>query len=244
MNNKVCGVILKQQDYRENDALLTVYTYELGKLSFVAKGIRKMSSKNAFACMPFTECEIIYDHKDGSLIQTLHQASILSSHRKIREDFKKNCYASIVCEIIDKIAEEGERDEIMEESLKKTLDLLDRESHDNLICGLFIAQMLKVIGIEPQVDECVLCGHSKVVGIALQEGGFVCERCASQTESLKMPVSTLRQFRLLNKASMGHADVLMRYEPFTEDLVSLMVNFLCYHSGIRLNSWEFYNKTL
>ncbi len=244
MNDRRVGIILKQQDYRENDALLTVYVHEYGKMTFVAKGIRKMQSKNAAACLPFTEAELLYDHKEGSSIQTLHQASIKKSHRKIREDFKKNCYASAVCEIIEKILDENEFDELSEQCLKMTLDGLDEENHDNLYLSFFTAQMLKVIGIEPQVDECVLCGNLKVNGIAMEEGGFVCEDCGREVKLTKLPVPILRQFRLLNRALIEHIEILKRYEPYQDEIVSFMIDFLCYHSGIRLNSWQLYNKTL
>ena len=50
---RIEAVILKQQDYRENDALITVLSREHGKLGFVCRGIRKMASKNAVSCMPF-----------------------------------------------------------------------------------------------------------------------------------------------------------------------------------------------
>ncbi|MFQ8581372.1 MAG: DNA repair protein RecO [Holdemania massiliensis] len=42
---RIEAVILKQQDYRENDALITVLSREHGKLGFVCRGIRKMASK-------------------------------------------------------------------------------------------------------------------------------------------------------------------------------------------------------
>lgn len=244
MNDRRVGIILKQQDYRENDALLTVYVHEVGKMTFVAKGIRKMQSKNAAACLPFTEAEFLYDHKEGSSIQTLHQASIIKSHRRIREDFKKNCYALTVCETVEKILEENDFDELCEDCLKLTLDGLDESSHDNLFLAFFTAQILKVIGLEPQVDECVLCGSTKVNGIAMEEGGFVCADCGEEVKITKLPVSALRQFRLLNRASLKHLEILKQYEPYSDEIVSLMINFLCYHSGIRLNSWQLYNKTL
>lgn len=244
MNDKKIGIILKQQDYRENDALLTVYVHEIGKMTFVAKGIRKMQSKNAAACLPFTEAEFLYDHKEGSSIQALHQASILKSHRRIREDFKKNCYALTVCEIVEKILNENEFDELSEACLKLTLDGLDENTNDNLYLAFFTAQMLKVMGIEPQVDECVLCGSLKVNGVAMEEGGFVCENCGNEVKIMKLPVSALRQFRLLNRASLEHFEILKGYEPYSDEIVALMIDFLCYHSGIRLNSWQLYNKTM
>ena len=61
---RIEAVILKQQDYRENDALITVLSREHGKLGFVCRGIRKMASKNAVSCMPFVLSELMFEYKE------------------------------------------------------------------------------------------------------------------------------------------------------------------------------------
>ncbi len=43
------AIILKTTPYKENDCILHVYTKTYGKLGIIAKGVRKMTSKNAFA---------------------------------------------------------------------------------------------------------------------------------------------------------------------------------------------------
>ncbi len=47
MTRLVKGIILRKQDYRESDRLFVIYTDELGKISAVAKGARKIKSKMA-----------------------------------------------------------------------------------------------------------------------------------------------------------------------------------------------------
>ena len=42
---KCNGVVIKTQDYRENDKLVWLYTDNLGKITMIAKGAKKSKSK-------------------------------------------------------------------------------------------------------------------------------------------------------------------------------------------------------
>ena len=47
----VClGIVLKTQSYKESDALVTVYFKDYGKMTLIARGVKKLKSKNAAAC--------------------------------------------------------------------------------------------------------------------------------------------------------------------------------------------------
>ena len=41
------GIVLKTMPYKEADKLVTVYSYDYGKITLVAKGTKKLTSKNA-----------------------------------------------------------------------------------------------------------------------------------------------------------------------------------------------------
>ena len=74
---RIEAVILKQQDYRENDALITVLSREHGKLGFVCRGIRKMASKNAVSCMPFVLSKLMFEYKEqATLFFTKNRAGV------------------------------------------------------------------------------------------------------------------------------------------------------------------------
>ena len=173
---RIEAVILKQQDYRENDALITVLSKDYGKLGFVCRGIRKMASKNAVSCMPFVLSELMFDYKEQATLFSLKSARVLAAHRHIREDLEKMAIAQVMCEIADKLLEQGESDleaagEVYE-LLSVSLDRLDSEADSYLILAQFTALALKTEGIEPVVDECVLCSNTQVQTISVEDGGF------------------------------------------------------------------------
>lgn len=80
---KLTGIILKKQNYKEADQIVTVYTKEIGKIRVLARGLRKAKSKLAYAMqdLSLVEMEII-----NNKFPTLISAKPVSQHKKIRED--------------------------------------------------------------------------------------------------------------------------------------------------------------
>ena len=46
------AIVLSRRDFREFDQMISVYTKEKGKLNLLARGVKKITSKNALASMP------------------------------------------------------------------------------------------------------------------------------------------------------------------------------------------------
>ena len=54
MQEEVCGILVDVKEYREHDALLKVLCEDGSLLSLSARGVRKVTSKNAPAVQLFT----------------------------------------------------------------------------------------------------------------------------------------------------------------------------------------------
>lgn len=240
---KIQALILKQQDYRENDGMMSVLSLEMGKVSFVCRGIRKMASKNAVSCMPFVLSELLFDYKENTSLFSLRSAQVLLSHHHIRDDLEKMSLAQLMCEIVDGCLQQGEADltssQQFYELLSTSLERLDSLSDHYLILCQFLATTLKIEGIEPCVDECVLCSSQQVQTISIDDGGFVCANCAKAVKATPLAVDTLRRFRLVNHGELEHFDILKKYGPWTKIDAELLIEFLILHSGLRLESWRF-----
>ena len=78
------GVILKRTPYKENDMILHVYTKEYGKIGVLARGVRKMTSKNASATQEMMVSELTINLRKGlsSLIKATAKICLKSRNMK------------------------------------------------------------------------------------------------------------------------------------------------------------------
>ena len=128
MQEEVCGILVDVKEYREHDALLKVLCEDGSLLSLSARGVRKVTSKNAPAVQLFTLARLQLNYQQTASIQSLRRAEIINSYRKIREDLVKQSIASYFCECIYRSGFE----ENVYILLKQSLDILQDAKHSEL----------------------------------------------------------------------------------------------------------------
>ena len=106
MNNfKLNAIILSRREFGEADAYLTVFSREEGKLSLLAKGIRRVNSRRAPHLETFSRSEIyVHETSGGNLIVT--QAKVIDAFSGIREDIKKVGLAFYATELVSRLTRE------------------------------------------------------------------------------------------------------------------------------------------
>ena len=245
MNDTVTGIILKQTDYREADVILSVLTREYGKLSFVAGGARRMKSKNAGAIMPATIADIQFDYKPDKTMFRMKTARTKDLFRILHEDLILSAAASAACETADVLCLSGDEDENSEEKyelLETCLRLLNEKEDPDLVLACWLSDMMEIFGISPDVDECVLCGSTKVSAFSAKEGGFLCEDCARTLQVPFRSADDLKRMRLVVKGGLAHFDIIEEtggtYRQVLLDLCSVLEQ----HAGVQGKAFSFYHR--
>ncbi len=236
MNDKVIGIVLSVSQYREHDSLLTVLT-KSGLMTLVAKGMNKNTSKNAHFCMMFAHSEFIIDYVSDKTMFTLKSGTLINGYRHLSDDLQTIAIATFMAETSKVLCDDDPQAFLhlltfMYERLLPTSDKL-------LLLALFLSTCSQLIGFSPMVDECVACGDVKISSISIDEGGFICENCRKELMEKNVDVILLKRFRLINKATLEHVDILKNYGPWSMADCMLCKDFLFYHSGIQVSSWEF-----
>ena len=246
MNDSIKAVILKQADYREADAILTVMTAEYGKLSFIAPGIRKMTSRNAGSLLPFTETEIQYDHRPGKTMFRLKTARSLRLFRKLHEDLTLSASAGVIAELTDVFCMPGDDETSAEqyELLCSALAFLNEGRDPLAVTGLFASDMMKMYGIAPDVDECVRCFSTLVSAVSAKEGGFLCAKCAGEAGVPLTSPTALKRFRLLVKAGLVHYDAVENAGGIRKEDLELLMDMIRLHAGVQIRSFSFFTGLL
>ena len=240
MNEQIEGIVLKQTEYRENDVLLSVLCQDIGRISLVGKGVLKNTSKNAAICVPYSQSLFQFDYSSLKTMFPLHTGSIIHSNWRIRENLKAIAAASVMAELIEKTTQQGEPVNHLYQELSFCLKQMHEGASVFCVLVYFIARMLEELGIDPNVDECVLCENDEISAISINEGGFVCRRCATQVQTVNVPLTSLKIFRYVNKAHQKDFVALEKACDVQQNDVQIFVDFICLHSGMKLESVQFF----
>lgn len=229
------AIILKKTVYKENDCILHIYSREYGKISVMAKGIQKMSSKNARACQELMISEMTLHVKKG--ISTLLRATPVDYLRHIRESLDSEIIANYIVEYFYRYAEENQPIEKEYEQLSLSLKALDQGYDPLLIYLLFNVFILENNGVSLDVDGCVKCGSTHVVSISLQDGGFLCEKHLEQHPVYDVKV--LKAFRHIHKIPLQSIDQIHIDEETCHQLIPIIEGFVEEYTGIALKTSKF-----
>lgn len=239
MNDRIEALILRVDPYKESDGLMQVLSKEHGKMTVLAKGILKGSSKNAASVQPITHCAMVLDIKEP--ISLLHSASIIDFYRPIKEDIACLSVASLICEVALQVSTPYHIDDYLFDITRQAFAAFG--SYPTYLVGcLYVSLILKEMGISPMVDGCVVCDDSKVSAISVSEGGFVCTRCAKNVKSKAYDANFSRLFRYTVKAEWQHLSTLAKQGEITLELLAVFVEFFKDYTSIPLKSWEFLRK--
>jgi len=173
-NLKFKGIVIKSIDYKERDKILTILTFEKGKITVMAKGVKKAKAKLSYAtrllyCGNFE----IVESKNRKI---LTDASIIADYSNISSNLKKFYYAAHYIEIASMAVMEEQPDEDVVRLLLNTLYMLTKDNMDmKLLTVLYEMRIVALNGFAPNMDGCTLCGrHEANMKFSIKEGGLVC----------------------------------------------------------------------
>ncbi len=245
MNDVTQAIILKQTDYRERAALVTVLTEDYGKLTLSAEGVRKLTSKNAGALITCTKAAVTIDYSERRTMFRLKNARTVKAYRNIHADLILSAAAGVLSEIADQmtytdhdIASAVKTYALLEEAL----DLLENNEKSDTVLVLFLSTMMKNAGMSPNVDECVMCGRPNAAAISVRDGGFLCDRCAAQAGIPPRSVTELKRFRLVSKAELRHYPIVKESTEHTIGELAVLLEILNRHAGIEIRSFSLFQR--
>ena len=195
MQHKVKGIVVREAVKGENDKLLTVLTGEEGVITVRAPGVRKLSASNLRSAQLFAYSDLLLYAKNG--FYTLQESILREDFYALREDvtdFALGCY---LCELASAVSVGGEEgNEILRLLLNALYAAEKKIASPKVIKTAFEFRLAALIGYEPELSECPLCGkpaeQMQNRMFELADGYLFCASCDSFEEdgfSRKVPVS-------------------------------------------------------
>lgn len=120
---KVEGIILKRRDFGEADRLLSVFSLQKGKITILAKGVRRITSRRA-GNVELLNRSVMFLHQ-GKNFLILTEAASLDVYENVKKDLILMTYAYHVIELIEKLMPENMPDPWVYENLKYVLSSLN-----------------------------------------------------------------------------------------------------------------------
>ena len=179
---KTEGIVLKSMEYQEADKIVTIYTKDYGKITAIAKGVRKTKSKFGSSLEILTYSIFLF--YKGRNLDIVSQTEILESFFSASKEVIKFAFAANCVEVVNRLTEEREINIGLFNLLKEALHYL-RESNDPKLLSLsFKWQTMSILGYRPSLNHCCRCNKSvedqEEMYFNIKEGGLVCNNCIAK----------------------------------------------------------------
>ena len=233
------GFVLKTRDYKDYDSIVTIYFKEYGKMNLIAKGIKRIKSKNSVSCLPCHLIEFTFIPKKG--LSSLIRATNIKRYQHVEMDLMGLVYSSYFLEFLYRSEDENKPSEEHFNFIIKLHEAINNGYQPELIYSLTNAYILRTVGSGIQVDSCTkCCNTNNIIGISVINGGFVCNDCLGNFDQI-FKKEILKSFRQLNKAGFEHLDLLKFNLNDLKQINFVMENFIDEYVGINFKSRKFMN---
>ncbi|MCL5283749.1 MAG: DNA repair protein RecO [Armatimonadetes bacterium] len=152
------AIVLHRFDLGETDRIVTLFSREHGRISAVAKGSRRPTSRLSGATEPFTVARLLM--ATGKSLDVISQCEVRETFPALRSDFETLMCATYLCDLTAcTLSEERAAQPVLYDELLSALYLVQlHPERADLILRTYEMKSLAVLGYEPSLDRCALCG--------------------------------------------------------------------------------------
>jgi DNA repair protein RecO (recombination protein O) len=173
--------------YGEADRILHLFTPDRGRLSAIAKGVRRAKSRFGGRLEPYFRLHLVL-YQGRSDLLTVTSAETLHGHPRLREDRAALDVAARSCDAVARLFDDHDAHRGVYHLLANHLALLDADAAraTRATALAFRLKLLLAAGFAPQLAACAGCGEpDHLSGFSGAAGGVVCTAC----EATAFPLS-------------------------------------------------------
>ena len=145
------GIVLARRNYGEADRILVLCTKDFGKISLIAKGIRRPKSKKRGHVEVFNKVK--FQAVSGRGIDIMTEAEVIEDFKEIRKTLRKISLAYYLMEATGRITHESEENVSVYNLLLKTLEQLKTTKLLKKLRLQFVTKLLIISGYWPKEKE-------------------------------------------------------------------------------------------
>jgi len=226
------AVVLRSIRYGEADRILHLYTPHRGRVSAIAKGVRRTRSRFGGRLEPFFRLRLVL-HEGRSDLLTVTSAETVEGFARLRADGPALDTAARACDAVSRLFDTSEPHPDVYNLLCNELALLDadprRAGHGNQLA--FRLKLLLAAGLAPQLASCTSCGErDHLSGFSGAAGGVVCPAC----EAGSFPLDGAAHEFLATALGRPLAETPAASERALRQAERAIAETVEHHAGIRL----------
>lgn len=151
---KTEGIIIKRKNFGEADKIITVMSKDYGKLTVLAKGIRKISSRRSGHLEVFGQAQ--FTLYQGKTFDSVTEVTRIQRFQLPYNDLSKVSYAYYMCELTDLLLPERQEHEEVYHLLEERFSSLchtttHQESEEEV--SVYALQLLRMLGFLPEHQD-------------------------------------------------------------------------------------------
>jgi len=144
MNFKSDGIVLSRKSFQEADRLVTFYTRDYGKITCIAKGVKKPKSRKAGHLEPATYCTLYVAKGKNLDILTEVETKKAFGLESLPEEKTNRIYHLL--ELVDHLTPHNQKNVDVFNLLVSFLKTLKENNNDELLLAAFKIKLLSLLG--------------------------------------------------------------------------------------------------
>ncbi len=238
---KTEAIVLHRRDLGEADKILILFTPYLGRVSAVAKGVRKPTSRLGGHVELLTHSNMML--AQGRNLDIVTQSQIIHSFPGIRDNLERASYGFYAAELVERFTEERVENQPLFRLLLNILTHLEETTLPDLAMRHFELHLLELVGYRPELRRCISC-NSELRPVSnffsASAGGTLCPNCGpSDNVARPLSLNALKVLRLLqDTAVVGDARVKLDGR-LSREVENLLTEYITYMLEGEIRSMRF-----
>lgn len=230
--------MLQGIDFKEADRILTIYCREHGKLSVIAKAIRKPTSRLGFSLDQLSHVRLTLAH--GRTLDTVTNAELIDGHLELSGNIKAFAYASHLAELVNRLTQERQENRLVFEILSGGIRAIADGLEPFAVARYCELSLFSILGFRIELYQCINCGRTLEAGtnaFSTRLGGFLCRECLDEDRgAVPMSVNAQKYLRLLDRGGLDHTINRTIPVELQRELEAAMLGYARFHAERDLTS--------
>lgn len=197
---KARAIVLGRHNLGEADRIVTFFTLEHGKLRAVARGVRKVLSRQAGHIEPFSEVDLML--AEGRNLDIVTSARLAWYPDSLTGEYERLQLAYMMARMVERLTDDDHAAEGVYRLLGYGLRWLNTHGPSTTLELFFKIRLLGDLGYRTRLDVCTVCARPlDRIFASPEHGGMICSSCHIGTE-LELSANQLGLWRRLQNEGL------------------------------------------